>query len=136
MSGSDCQYFFQRKDVRFAPQFVRLFFRVHFSAYTATRYLPSLRVDLVFRPKEYLDAAVAYLEGEESQLNVEDIKGIWVASDDDRVVEIIKALAPSYLPNVDNSTIYWASGGVEGGPELGRMATRTDKAVSPKGYAV
>lgn len=79
---------------------------------------------------------MAYLEGEESQLNVEDIRGVWVASDDDRMVEIVREIAPSYLPNVENSTIYWASGGVEGGPDLRRMATRTDRAVNRKGMRV
>lgn len=74
-------------------------------------------------------AAVTYLQGEESQLDVEDIRGIWVASDDSGVVDRIKAIAPSYLPNVGNSTIFWASGGVEGGPEISQTATRTDKEV-------
>eukprot|EP00903_Cladosiphon_okamuranus_P005843 g5784.t1 len=77
--------------------------------------------------EEYLSAAVAYLEGQESQLNVEDIRGIWVASDDSGVVDRIKEIAPSYLPNVDNSTIFWASGGVEGGPDISQTQTRTDK---------
>lgn len=79
--------------------------------------------------QEYLSAAVAYLEGDETQLNVEDIRGIWVASDDSGVVDRIKEIAPSYLPNVDNSTIFWAAGGVEGGPEIPRVTTRTDKEV-------
>ncbi|CAM9692366.1 unnamed protein product [Scytosiphon promiscuus] len=78
--------------------------------------------------EEYLGAAVAYLEGDESgELGVEDIKGIWVASDDSQVVDKIKGLAPSYLPGVDNSTIFWASGGIDGGPEVQKTATRTDK---------
>lgn len=72
---------------------------------------------------------MAYLEGEESELNVEDIRGIWVASDDSEVVERIKAIAPSYLPNVSNNTIFWAAGGVEGGPKISQTATRTDKEV-------
>lgn len=72
---------------------------------------------------------MAYLEGRESQLNVEDIRGIWVASDDSGVVDRIKEIAPSYLPNVDNSTIFSASGGVKAGPEISRTATRTDKEV-------
>lgn len=73
---------------------------------------------------------MAYLEEEESELNVEDIKGIWVASDDDSVVQRLREVAPSYLPNVDTSNIYWASRGVEGGPEIFRTATYTSKAVS------
>lgn len=70
-----------------------------------------------------------YLDGGESELNVEDIRGIWVASDDSEVVGRIKEIAPNYLPNVDNNAIFWASGGVEGGPEISRTATRTDKEV-------
>ena len=70
-----------------------------------------------------------YLDGGESELNVEDIRGIWVASDDSGVVERIKEIAPSYLPNVESNAIFWASGGVEGGPEILRTATRTDKEV-------
>eukprot|EP00752_Nemacystus_decipiens_P018203 g16332.t1 len=77
--------------------------------------------------EEYLSAAVEYLDGGESELDVEDIRGVWVASDDSGVVDRIKEIAPKYLPNVDNNTIFWASGGVEGGPEISRTSTRTDK---------
>eukprot|EP00903_Cladosiphon_okamuranus_P007639 g7408.t1 len=76
---------------------------------------------------EYLDAAVAYLDGNHSQLRVTDIRGIWVASDEAGVVDRIKEIAQSYLPNVQKSAIVWASGGVEGGPKINRTATRTDK---------
>lgn len=77
--------------------------------------------------EEYLSTAVAYLKGDESELNVEDIRGIWIASDDPEVVGKVKELAPGYFPNVQNSAIFWASGGVDGGPEILRTATRTDK---------
>lgn len=83
--------------------------------------------------QEYLSAAVTYLEGDETELKVEDIRGIWVASDDSGVVDRIKEIAPRYLPNVDNSTIFWASGGVEGGPEIRGTATRTDHEVKEGG---
>lgn len=82
--------------------------------------------------QEYLDAAVAYLDSDDSQLGVTDIRGIWVASDEAGVVDSIKEIAPSYLPNVEDSAIVWASGGVEGGPKLDRTATRTDKEVKRK----
>lgn len=76
-------------------------------------------------------AAVAYLEGDDSQLEVADIKGIWVASDEAEVVNTIKSIAPSYLPNVDNATILSisGSGGVEGGPEVDQTATLAGKEV-------
>ncbi|CBJ33653.1 Alpha-(1,6)-fucosyltransferase, family GT23 [Ectocarpus siliculosus] len=77
--------------------------------------------------KEYLEAAVEFLEGDDSQLSVGDIKGIWVASDEPKVIAKVKQIAPDYLPNVSEDDIFWASGGVEGGPEIGRTATRTDK---------
>lgn len=72
---------------------------------------------------------MGYLESNDTDLAVEDIKGIWVASDDAEVVARVKEIAPSYLPNVSNDTIFWASGGVEGGPDISRLATRTDHEV-------
>lgn len=87
---------------------------------------------LSFQPQEYLDAAVAYLDGNDTQLRVADITGIWVASDEAGVVDRVKEIAPSYLPNVNNNAIVWVSGGVEGGPTLSQTATRTDKEVKSK----
>lgn len=76
-------------------------------------------------------AAVKYLEETNKNiLNVEDIGGIWVASDDSATVEKVKEIAPNYFPNVGNNTIYWITGGVQGGPERQETATHTDKAVS------
>lgn len=80
-------------------------------------------------PQEYLEAAVEFLEGDDSQLSVGDIKGIWVASDEPKVVTKVKEIARDYLPNVSEDDVFWASGGVEGGPEIERTATRTDKEV-------
>ena len=64
-----------------------------------------------------------YLDSGESKLDVMDIRGIWVASDDSGVVDRIREIAPNYLPNVDNNAIFWASGGVEGGPQVKDIAT-------------
>ena len=69
------------------------------------------------------------MESEDSQLEVPDIKGIWVASDEATVVDTIKAIAPSYLPNVDSTAVFSVSGGIEGGPKVSQTATRTDKEV-------
>ncbi|CAB1104168.1 GT23 [Ectocarpus sp. CCAP 1310/34] len=77
--------------------------------------------------EEYLETAVEFLEGNDSQLSVGDIKGIWVASDEPKVIAKVKQIAQDYLPNVSEGDIFWASGGVEGGPEIERTATRTDQ---------
>ena len=77
-------------------------------------------------------AAVAFLGGDDSRLEVTDIRGIWVASDEAEAVGIIKEIAPSYLPNVDNTTVLSVSGGVEGGPKANQTATRTGREVSNK----
>lgn len=69
--------------------------------------------------------AVAYLETAESQVNVEDIRGIWVSSDDGGVVGRVKEIAPDYFPNVEVNAIFWADGGVEGGPEVNVVPTQS-----------
>lgn len=73
---------------------------------------------------------MAYLENDGAELKVEDIRGIWVASEEREVVERIKKLTPKYFPNVDSGAILWASRGVEGGPKLRGKVTHTDDAVS------
>lgn len=70
------------------------------------------------------------MEDGSNTANVEDIRGIWVASDDSTVVEKVKQLAPNYFPNVESSMIEWISGGVQGGPKSGKIATRGLNAVS------
>lgn len=76
---------------------------------------------------------MVYLESDDCDLTVEDIKGIWVASDDRQVVDRVREIAPSYLPNVTSDSIFWASGGVEGGPDISQTATRTDREVRAGG---
>ena len=65
-------------------------------------------------------------------MSVEDIKGIWVASDDPAALDEVRAVAPAIFPNVDNSTIFWAAGGVPDGPAVATVKTRTDKQVLRK----
>ncbi|CAM9749320.1 unnamed protein product [Ascophyllum nodosum] len=76
--------------------------------------------------EEYLVAAESYIV-RHSEMSVEDIKGIWVASDDPAALDEVRAVAPAIFPNVDNSTIFWAAGGVPDGPAVATVKTRTDK---------
>lgn len=80
----------------------------------------------------YLSAAVEYIQGGDAEdgLSIEDIKGIWVASDDPSAVEEVRAVAPMYLPNVDNSSIVCVSGGVEGGPDQDGVQTYSSHQVN------
>ncbi|CAM9899855.1 unnamed protein product [Ascophyllum nodosum] len=77
--------------------------------------------------EEYLIAAQNYIKAHSQEMSVEDIKGIWVASDDPAAENEIRAIASAFFPNVDNSTVFWAAGGVPGGPAVSSVKTRTDK---------
>lgn len=76
--------------------------------------------------QEYLKAAVRYLEDEAASggggARPEEIAAIWVASDDAIVINEVRALAPTYFPNVASNDIAWISGG-EGG---GAVTTRSE----------
>lgn len=69
------------------------------------------------------------MEGDNAVHNVGDIRGIWIASDDNGVVEKVKEIVPNFFPNVEKSMIYWISGGVQGGPKVEQTATQTNEAV-------
>lgn len=71
-----------------------------------------------------------YMEDGNNTHNVQDARGIWVASGDSAVVEEIKEIVPNFLPNVESSTIDWVSGGVQGEPKAGKTTTTTESAVS------
>lgn len=79
--------------------------------------------------QEYLSAAVDYINTGAEGISVEDIKGIWLASDDPAAVDEVRAAVPAYLPNVANSTVVWVSSGVPGGPRVREMTTRSDRQV-------
>lgn len=79
--------------------------------------------------KEYLSAAVRYLEGDAGRISVNRIKGIWVASDDPAVLDEVRSIAPEYFPNTNNDTIVKVSDGQSGGPGVAIMPTRTDSQV-------
>ena len=63
-------------------------------------------------------------------MSVEDIKSIWIASDDPAALDEVRAVAPAIFPNVDNSTVFWAAGGVPDGPAVSAVNTHTDNQVS------
>lgn len=87
--------------------------------------------------KEYLSAAVAYLEEDvdAERTSVDKIKGIWVASDDPAVLDEVRAAAPTYFPKVKSDAVIMVSSGVPGGPDAKGMQTRTEKQVRHKDEA-
>eukprot|EP00904_Undaria_pinnatifida_P006339 jgi/Undpi1/2835/HiC_scaffold_14.g06212.m1 len=77
--------------------------------------------------EEYLAAAVDYLNEDDSRIPVDDVKGIWVASDDYTMADEVSALAHTYFPNVDSNAIVWVAGGVPGGAETSGVFTHTNQ---------
>ncbi|CAM9749390.1 unnamed protein product, partial [Ascophyllum nodosum] len=75
--------------------------------------------------EEYFVAAESYIV-RHSKMSVEDIKSIWIASDDPAALDEVRAVAPAIFPNVDNSTVFWAAGGVPDGPAVSAVNTHTD----------
>lgn len=76
---------------------------------------------LVYR-QDYLAAAAEYLRNTEGATPVEEIKGIWVASDDSSVLGEVQEHWSKYFPNVERDMIVWISG--DGG-----VATHTNRQV-------
>lgn len=56
----------------------------------------------------YLQSAVEYFENN-STMNVDDIKGIWLASDDPTVILEVIELASIYFPNIPEDSIIFSS---------------------------
>ena len=77
----------------------------------------------VFFQQEYLAAAFNYLEDQPTRTPVGRIKGIWVASDDENVVNEVRSLAHAYFPNVRNEDIVYVAGGVPGGIQIPNVTT-------------
>lgn len=70
--------------------------------------------------ERYLASAAEYLRSTEGVTPVEEIEGIWVASDDSSVVDEVKEHWSKYFPNVNEDKIVWISG--DGG-----VATHTNR---------
>ena len=66
-----------------------------------------------------------FVDDESSGLSVEDVKAIWVASDDVAVVHEVRELAGAYFPNVIAEDIVCADGGVEGAVKTTDMVTHS-----------
>lgn len=64
----------------------------------------------------YLKNASKFLEDSPQGVSVEDITGLWVASDDPSVIGEMQSLAQQYFPNVGPESVIWISG---------RTATKT-----------
>ena len=54
---------------------------------------------------------------------MDHIKGIWVASDNETVVDEIRFLANAYFPNVRSEDIVYVAGGVPGGVQIPDVTT-------------
>ena len=61
-------------------------------------------------PQEYLEAARSYITtSTDVTVSVEDIRGIWVSSDDDSVLSDVKQAFAEFFPNVELERIVWIS---------------------------
>lgn len=80
-------------------------------------------------PQEYLASAVNHLEEDSSRTSVNEIRGIWVASDDMTMVDEVRTLAHTYFPNVSGEAIVCVAGGVPGGVETSGVFTHTNQQV-------
>eukprot|EP00904_Undaria_pinnatifida_P007288 jgi/Undpi1/368/HiC_scaffold_1.g00364.m1 len=78
-----------------------------------------------YKHEEYLKEAMKFVDDESSGLSVEDVKAIWVASDDVAVVHEVRELAGAYFPNVIAEDIVCADGGVEGAVKTTDMVTHS-----------
>ena len=69
-----------------------------------------------YQPIEsYMEEAVKYYDSEFTTIGVNDIEAIWVASDDNTVIDEVRSICVNYFPNVRNESISYASNGIRGG---------------------
>ncbi|CAM9141048.1 unnamed protein product, partial [Ascophyllum nodosum] len=61
--------------------------------------------------QEYLRMASAYIyNSTEATISVNDVRGIWVSSDDEEIVSAIKQSFVDFFPNVEPESVVWISG--------------------------
>ena len=61
--------------------------------------------------QEYLRTASAYIyNSTEATISVNDVRGIWVSSDDAEIVSAIKQSFVDFFPNVEPGSVVWISG--------------------------
>ena len=61
--------------------------------------------------QEYLQAASSYMKNStKATVSIEDIRGIWVSSDDESVMADVKETFSEFFPNVELEKIVWISG--------------------------
>ena len=61
--------------------------------------------------QEYLQAASSYIRhSTEATVSIEDIRGIWVSSDDESVISDVTKTFPEFFPNVEIERVVWISG--------------------------
>lgn len=84
-------------------------------------------------PQAYLAGAVRYLDQEANGISVDDIKGIWVASDDATVVDEVRTQAHWYFPSVLSEDIVYIAGGVPGAAQFSSVTTESKQQVLSHG---
>eukprot|EP00904_Undaria_pinnatifida_P002353 jgi/Undpi1/12118/HiC_scaffold_5.g01794.m1 len=74
----------------------------------------------------YLKEAVIFLEKGLNGTSADDIEGIWVASDDAKMIDEVRTLAGNYFPSVRSEDIVYAANGVAGSLQPSNMVTHTN----------
>ena len=68
-------------------------------------------VMLLIHQQEYLEKARSYIQNSsEATVSVDDMKGIWLSSDDDQVIFDVKESFAEFFPNVEPERVIWISG--------------------------
>ena len=77
----------------------------------------------------YLKEAVIFLEKGLNGTSADDIEGIWVASDDAKMIDEVRTLAGNYFPSVRSEDIVYAANEVAGSLQPSNMVTHTNHQV-------
>ena len=90
---------------------------------------PNARCLVFYCPTGVLGLSGQPPREDSSRTSVNEIRGIWVASDDMTMVDEVRTLAHTYFPNVSGEAIVCVAGGVPGGVETSGVFTHTNRQV-------
>lgn len=104
------------KDMNYIKEINSVFEKEPFVAFHIRRGDKVISNSALFHPVEaYLEKAVEYYEQDSVSIGVNDLKAIWVASDDSKVIEEVQRTCHKYFPNISKDSIIYASNGINGG---------------------